>query len=485
MRTKRFKPAGLSMRAVFSSLTKVSARLISVSRVITFVTIFSVSNAALSQIDVENEQQVTALLAEIESKNKTRSIFDARSRRKISDIEFDSGFKVINRQDNWNIVEFNQKTVPGWVSSDYVEVANGRAEVNATRLNMRLRPSISSPVMLQLGRGYNSRILARENGFVSILAPKDFRVAIFSGSEDETTPRSSTNSINTPTNSSETTPLLAGNSVNNTHSRGNSTTKLAAANVADERERDQLVSDGDRLHIIAPGDAVSLRVFGENDLSIENVRVPQSGRVSFPLIGSVLVAGRTTPEIEKSVAQLLAKGYVKSPRLSVSISSYRPVFIRGAVSKPGAFEYSEGLTVGNLIALAGGSKKSAKRNGVSVLREGKVVQESLSSDSLVNVLSGDVLNVEEEFGVQDSGSTYIYLHGEVASPGEYQFRRGLTVEKAIVLAGGFTLRSSRKKISVTRYADVELNQEPEKLKKVKLHIPIKPGDIINVGASWF
>jgi len=54
-----------------------------------------------------------------------------------------------------------------------------------------------------------------------------------------------------------------------------------------------------------------------------------------------------------------------------------------------------------------------------------------------------------------------------------------------VLAGGFTLRASRKKISVTRYADVEANQEPEKIKKVKLFTPIKPGDVINIGASWF
>ena len=165
--------------------------------------------------------------------------------------------------------------------------------------------------------------------------------------------------------------------------------------------------------------------------------------------------------------------------------SYRPVFIRGAIQQTGSFPFSEGLTVGTAIALAGGSKKSAKVDGVSILREGNVVETGLSVDSQFEVQSGDVISIEEEVGVQEDDATYIYLHGEVASPGEYQFRRDLTVEKAIVLAGGFTLRASRRKISVTRYADVDANEEPEKLRKVKLFTPIKPGDVISVGASWF
>ena len=77
------------------------------------------------------------------------------------------------------------------------------------------------------------------------------------------------------------------------------------------------------------------------------------------------------------------------------------------------------------------------------------------------------------------------MHGEVASPGEYKFRKGLTVEKAVVLAGGFTLRASRKKISITRYLDKDEAEEPDKFKRVKLYTPIQPGDVIDVGASWF
>lgn len=467
------------LRAWFSNVSLVGVLL---------VTLMATQTAQSQDIGKPSEAEVSALLAEIEAKNerqaenKFRSIYHVTSGQKITEIKFDSEFKIIRNIGKWSIVEFNQQVVPGWVSSDYVIKRNGRIVVNAKRLNMRQAPSLDSAVMLQLTRGYDSKINDQKNGFVKVLAPKSYRVAIFSGSDAQAKQDRSLSQ-----NRSEVRSAL----------QRKPQTKLAASKSLSPIDQATLdpssnelkvtgtSTSSERLHVIAPGDAVSLLVFGETDLSIENVRVPQSGRVSFPLIGSVLVAGRTIPQVEESVAELLAQGYVKNPQLSVTMFSYRPVFIRGAVQQTGSFPFSEGLTVGKLIALAGGSKKSAKQNGVSILREGNVIESTLSIESLIEVQSGDVISIDEELGVQESDATYIYLHGEVASPGEYEFRRGLTVEKAIVLAGGFTLRGSRKKISVTRYVDVASDQEPEKLKKVKLFTPIKPGDVINVGATWF
>jgi len=96
-----------------------------------------------------------------------------------------------------------------------------------------------------------------------------------------------------------------------------------------------------------------------------------------------------------------------------------------------------------------------------------------------------VITIGEELGVSEDPTLFVYLHGEVVKPGEYLFRRGLTVEKAIVLAGGFTLRGSPRKIKVTRYTGQGKDQEPVKLKGVKLYTPIEPGDVIKIGARWF
>ena len=135
-----------------------------------------------------------------------------------------------------------------------------------------------------------------------------------------------------------------------------------------------------------------------------------------------------------------------------------------------------------MIALAGGTKASVKKNGVSISRNGTTIEDGLSIESQYPISSGDIINVEEEFGVSEESAFYVYLHGEVKRPGEYQFRRGLTVEKAVVLAGGFTLRASRKKITVSRIVNDE--EAPIKLKKAKLYLPVHPGDVIDVGASW-
>lgn len=73
-----------------------------------------------------------------------------------------------------------------------------------------------------------------------------------------------------------------------------------------------------------------------------------------------------------------------------------------------------------------------------------------------------------------------YLNGEVERPGGYPYRPGLTLDKAITLAGGLTERASRKKIVVLRPG----TNGKEKL-TIKLDEPVYPGDIITVRRSFF
>jgi len=73
----------------------------------------------------------------------------------------------------------------------------------------------------------------------------------------------------------------------------------------------------------------------------------------------------------------------------------------------------------------------------------------------------------------------IYVNGEVAKPGGYNFQPGLTVEKAIALAGGFTERASTKGIRITP------SSGGEELSRLPLTYKVSPGDIIIVKASFF
>jgi len=73
-----------------------------------------------------------------------------------------------------------------------------------------------------------------------------------------------------------------------------------------------------------------------------------------------------------------------------------------------------------------------------------------------------------------------FIYGQVERSGGYPFQPGLTVRKAVSVAGGFKERASKEKIFILR--DSEKNSKPV---KVDLETPIYPGDTITVEESFF
>jgi len=73
-----------------------------------------------------------------------------------------------------------------------------------------------------------------------------------------------------------------------------------------------------------------------------------------------------------------------------------------------------------------------------------------------------------------------FVNGMVEKPGGYPFSPGLTVRKAISIAGGFKERASREKINIIR--DDDPKQTPT---KVDLNASVQPGDIITIEESFF
>jgi protein involved in polysaccharide export with SLBB domain len=73
-----------------------------------------------------------------------------------------------------------------------------------------------------------------------------------------------------------------------------------------------------------------------------------------------------------------------------------------------------------------------------------------------------------------------FVNGMVEKPGGYPFSPGLTVRKAISIAGGFKERASRDKMNIIR--DDDPKQTP---RKVDLNTAVLPGDILTVEESFF
>jgi len=73
-----------------------------------------------------------------------------------------------------------------------------------------------------------------------------------------------------------------------------------------------------------------------------------------------------------------------------------------------------------------------------------------------------------------------FINGQVGKPGSYPYQPGLTVSKAVTIAGGFTERASQSKIYLVHEGD-----RSGKRTKVDLYDLIHPGDTITVEESFF
>jgi polysaccharide export outer membrane protein len=104
---------------------------------------------------------------------------------------------------------------------------------------------------------------------------------------------------------------------------------------------------------IAPGDRITVTVFGQTELSGE-VLVDGEGNILLPLVGTVEVKNLTALECQKLIVRRLADGILNQPVVSVRISDLRPLYVLGFVRVPGAYPFRYGSTVKSAVAAAGG-----------------------------------------------------------------------------------------------------------------------------------
>jgi protein involved in polysaccharide export with SLBB domain len=94
-------------------------------------------------------------------------------------------------------------------------------------------------------------------------------------------------------------------------------------------------------------------------------------------------------------------------------------------------------------------------------------------------LRGDYL-IDPDVTVSMTQYRAFFLNGEVNRPGGYPYQPGLTLEKALALAGGLSPRAERDKIVVklaSESSGVEVN--------INMSDPVHAGDVITVPQSFF
>jgi protein involved in polysaccharide export with SLBB domain len=150
-------------------------------------------------------------------------------------------------------------------------------------------------------------------------------------------------------------------------------------------------------YLLGPGDRVRIGVFGEADLTGEYAVNP-AGNIDYALVGEIKASGRPLKAIETDIVARLRKGYLRDPKVSIDIVTYRPFFITGEVRNGGQFPYKPNLTVQEAVAIAGGYTYRANTKFVLLRRAGQNEERAFETQSRkILIYPGDQIRIAERF----------------------------------------------------------------------------------------
>jgi len=245
-------------------------------------------------------------------------------------------------------------------------------------------------------------------------------------------------------------------------------------------------------YTLGPGDSIRIVVFQNPDLTLDT-RVAEGGTITYPLVGSVKVGGMPIPQAEKNIADALKKGgFVQQPQVNIVLVQVRgnQVAVLGAVNRPGRFPLETFNTrLSEMLANAGGIINSGAGVGggsdmviITGWRNGQRFRKEVDIPSMflknkpeddIEVAAGDVIYVPD--------APVYYIYGETQRPGTFRIQRGMSVQQALAVAGGPTLRGTERGMKLYRKgSDGKLEAI-----KIKPNDMVQANDVIYVDESLF
>ena len=131
---------------------------------------------------------------------------------------------------------------------------------------------------------------------------------------------------------------------------------------------------------IQPGDTLQVEVLEDSNLN-RRVLVLPDGSISFPLAGSVKVAGRTVDTVASRLASRLAGNFAVEPTVTVLVAALAPVgaraasepdlmdvYILGEINAPGHKQVMPGTRILQFLAESGGLTRFAAKKRIELRR---------------------------------------------------------------------------------------------------------------------
>jgi polysaccharide export outer membrane protein len=263
-------------------------------------------------------------------------------------------------------------------------------------------------------------------------------------------------------------------------------------------------AEEDHAYRVGPGDVLEVEVYDDPDLS-GLFTIQYGGEISFPLLGDVAVDGLTLREVRERLTALLAKDYLVDPQVAVRIKEHRSqwVTLTGEVARPGKYFLQGSKTLLELLTEAGGFTTHASGEVIVSRPPGAslIPEDDGGPDETIKVFltpeqppsqQKEALALPLRNGdiVTATATQFFYVSGEVKNPGSFALTPGLTVLKAVSVAGGLSKFGSKGKVEILRklgsgdtriikvdLGDIEDGRKPD--------VPLQAEDIIKVGKRVF
>lgn len=212
---------------------------------------------------------------------------------------------------------------------------------------------------------------------------------------------------------------------------------------------------------LGPGDVVTLSIFGQPELTKQEVFVGPDGRLSYLEAQDVMAAGLTIDEFRKRLDEALGK-FRRAPSSIVSPVAFRSkkYFVLGKVTQSGVFTLDRPTSIVEAIARARGLETTLRDRTIVeaadfsrsfLAREGKRVPVDFEKLFQAGDLSQNVPLEPDDYLYFPAGDAReVYVLGEVVLPGALVFAPNVGAVSAIASRGGFSPRAWKSRILVVR-----------------------------------
>tara|TARA_B100000767_G_C19776285_1_gene542783 strand:- start:1939 stop:3768 length:1830 start_codon:yes stop_codon:yes gene_type:complete len=237
----------------------------------------------------------------------------------------------------------------------------------------------------------------------------------------------------------------------------------------------------DSSYVLDYGDSIELQLIGqESERSI--VEIKRDGSIGLENIGKLFIAGLSLMDAANLISARIKETYIGT-EVFVSLIGLRDIqiLVAGNAYNPGIYTVSGNSNALHVLSMAGGIDINGSYRNISVIRNGKIIDNIDLYDVFINgksnygrrLRSGDSILIEQS-------EKLVKIEGGINRPFIYELKEGESFENLIAFANGYNSNADLDYIKLETYDNGEVISSDININDLAIITP-KSGDSIFVG----